>query len=386
MEDKNLNSVNVNQEAVEKLKQDLSKIREETGILGRAKPLSEFLSQEIPPTRMILSPWLPSPGLVMFYGLRGHGKSWVLQSLALSLAMGTKFMRWKPDRPWRVLYLDGELPESLLMKRFKLLLGSKWKTKANKHHANLRVICTASFKFPGGYLNLADKEHREMLREEIEHRVEAQSDEEEDDEEVEESFIPEVIFLDNVSSLFLGIEESSNSDWSEINRWLIQLRDMVLGEKSRGVSIILAHHAGKKGVNVGPRGASAIEGALDTSISIEAKEAHGLDATLKFQKERHLNAEPRKFDFKLEAMELDDPSDDYQLEITTRDYTNSDVEALCGALERGAMGREELEKELGWPKNRFYDARKVALGEGRIRQEKRGGPLELELISASEEF
>jgi putative DNA primase/helicase len=68
----------------------------------------------------------------------------------------------------------------------------------------------------------------------------------------------ELLILDNLSSLTVGLRENDSDAWSPIQQWLLQLR-------RRGISVLIVHHAGKGGEQ---RGTSRREDVLDTSISL----------------------------------------------------------------------------------------------------------------------
>jgi hypothetical protein len=56
----------------------------------------------------------------------------------------------------------------------------------------------------------------------------------------------ELLVIDNLSSLTVGVRENDSDAWGEIQEWLLRLR-------RRGVSVLLIHHSGKTG---GQRGSS----------------------------------------------------------------------------------------------------------------------------------
>jgi putative DNA primase/helicase len=49
----------------------------------------------------------------------------------------------------------------------------------------------------------------------------------------------EVVFLDNIFSLFPGLDLKSDTDWGPVNEWLLRLR-------AKGLTLILLHHPPKK--------------------------------------------------------------------------------------------------------------------------------------------
>jgi putative DNA primase/helicase len=50
----------------------------------------------------------------------------------------------------------------------------------------------------------------------------------------------ELLILDNLSSLTAGLRENDSDAWSPIQEWLLRLR-------RRGISVLIVHHAGKRG-------------------------------------------------------------------------------------------------------------------------------------------
>ena len=77
---------------------------------------SDFLTTQFPPREMVLSPILPSQGLAMLYSRRGVGKTYLTLGIAHAVARGGSFLRWSAPNAHRVLYVEGELPSSLLQK------------------------------------------------------------------------------------------------------------------------------------------------------------------------------------------------------------------------------------------------------------------------------
>jgi len=47
----------------------------------------------------------------------------------------------------------------------------------------------------------------------------------------------ELLILDNLSSLTVGLRENDSDGWSPIQEWLLRLR-------RRGISVLIVHHAG----------------------------------------------------------------------------------------------------------------------------------------------
>ncbi|HRK72518.1 MAG TPA: AAA family ATPase, partial [Micropepsaceae bacterium] len=66
--------------------------------------------KDFPPREMVLTPLLPAQGLMMIYGPRGKGKTWLSLSIAHAIASGGEvFEGWHAPKPRRILVVDGEM-------------------------------------------------------------------------------------------------------------------------------------------------------------------------------------------------------------------------------------------------------------------------------------
>ena len=77
--------------------------------------LAELLESQFPNRQHLLFPWLREQESCMVYADTGVGKSLFALSAALAIAGGGEFLGWKAEwrasgEPWRVLYIDGEMP------------------------------------------------------------------------------------------------------------------------------------------------------------------------------------------------------------------------------------------------------------------------------------
>ena len=79
--------------------------------------LSELLNYDVAPRSYLLEPWLPEQGLVMIYAARDAGKTWFALWLANAVSLGRTFIKWTAPRPRKVLYIDGEMPLSMMKER-----------------------------------------------------------------------------------------------------------------------------------------------------------------------------------------------------------------------------------------------------------------------------
>jgi putative DNA primase/helicase len=119
----------------------------------RLQPLgvTDFLKLDIKPREMLLGPILPQKGLVMLYGTRGTGKTMVALGLAYALATGTGFLKWRADKPRKVLLVDGEMPAAALQERLSWYAVG---TNADPGD-NLKILCGDLIEL-GGVGNVGD--------------------------------------------------------------------------------------------------------------------------------------------------------------------------------------------------------------------------------------
>jgi hypothetical protein len=109
---------------------------------------------------------------------------------------------------------------------------------------------------------------------------------------------PELIIIDNLSSMTLGVDENSNSEQDSLIRFMLQLRHL-------GYSVVLIHHSGKNGEQ---RGASRREDQLDTviklSASAEPSPMGNAKFLLEFSKKRGRMPTPAVLECELIEMEV----------------------------------------------------------------------------------
>ena len=203
----------------------------------RVTPLGmrAFMELVFPPRRFLLQPWLTTTGLVMMDAQAGHGKTWLALSVAYAVASGTPLLGWEIEQRGRVLYVDGELPGSLLQKRLRAL-GPQLSDK------ELLVLSRSQFEMRGLMMpDLGTKEGREYL------------------DEIIDEYRIDLIILDSVSTLVRSGVDNDVESWRAIQEWS-------LTHRAQGRAVIYLHHHGRSG---NPRGTSAREIVLDARIKLE---------------------------------------------------------------------------------------------------------------------
>ena len=197
--------------------------------------LDEFLEMELPKREFVIKPFLPQKGLIEVYAAPGIGKTTFAITFSIAAALGQSFLHWEVKRPWKVIYIDGEMEASDMRERIT----------AAANYFNVKPTNIENFQILSADLNdgvlpdigniLAHERYKSMFE------------------------WAEVIILDNISSLWISSKENDADAWSPIRKWLSEI-------KSTGRSVVLIHHANKSGTS---RGSSKRHDALDTVIRLE---------------------------------------------------------------------------------------------------------------------
>jgi RecA-family ATPase len=183
---------------------------------ARAVDLAELLAHEFPVREYILDPVLTLGSLNMLYAWRGIGKTHVALGIAYAAASGEQFLNWKAARPFKVLYIDGEMPGESLQARLASIVAASEKRPAEGY---FRVL---TIDLMGGLMpDLATREGQAAIAEECE--------------------LAELIIVDNLSCLLRGSgRENEAESWLLAAEWALSMR-------SKGKSVLFVHRAGKDG-------------------------------------------------------------------------------------------------------------------------------------------
>jgi putative DNA primase/helicase len=235
----------------------------------RAVKAGDFLCIEIKPREMLLEPILPVQGLAMLHAKRGVGKTHIALGIAVAVASGKDFLRWKTPGPHKVLFVDGELPASVLQQWVAETVAA---VGADEVGDNLAIITPDLQEY--GIPDLATVGGQLALEEHIQSA--------------------DLVILDNLSALVRAGNENEAESWLPLQAWALDLR-------RRGKSLLFVHHSGRSG---NPRGTSKREDLLDTVIALRHSPSYraneGLHAELHFEKTRHFHgkgAEPFEVEF-----------------------------------------------------------------------------------------
>lgn len=227
----------------------------------RAFDLADFICHEFPPREQMLSPWLPTKGLVMVFAPRGVGKTFFSLNVAYAVASGGSFLKWSAPKPRKVILLDGEMTGGQLQERLESIIE---KNPAGPEPGFFKLIPFDAF-VDGITPDLSTEEGQALIEPHLGDS--------------------ELIVVDNLSTLCRSGKENEAESWGKIQHWS-------LTQRKRGRSILFVHHAGKGGEQ---RGTSRREDVLDTVIRLSHPEDYepsdGARFVVSFTKSRGFHGE-----------------------------------------------------------------------------------------------
>ncbi len=221
--------------------------------------LGEIAEQKFKPFEMFLSPWVHDETLSLLVGPRGSGKTWIAMAIAQAIASGSRFGRWETVNRTNVLYLEGEMPLRMVSKRFQQVDAS-----AEKGSVGGAITIVSCDHFQERALpNISDpKNHEYYDRLFLSHKV---------------------IVIDNLLNCARPIDGRDQ----ELQVWQ-RTASFLKAQRSKGKAIILLHHTGKSGAQMGTM---VKENDVDTFLMISPemdRKAKGFGAEIRFDKARYL--------------------------------------------------------------------------------------------------
>lgn len=209
--------------------------------------LGQLYTMDFKPIEWFLRPFVQDSSINLVYAERGAGKTFLLISMAMAIASGWEFLRFKADKPRKVLYVDGEMDHREMLQRFKLLENGFKIEGKTVNHENLHMFL---------YGLQGDNPMPDISKQEDWKKI---------DDEIEKTGA-EVIIMDNISCLYTVFKENESGAWKFFNMWSLRHR-------RKGRAIIWVHHTGKD-KNRGPRGSSSIELHINNSLFLSVPYDH----------------------------------------------------------------------------------------------------------------
>ena len=153
---------------------------------------ADLLKKDLPPTEFLLGTWLPMQSFGMVYAPAGAGKSWFVMALAVAIAQGNeRVLGWTVNKQVPVLYVDGEMTLADIKDRFQKL--------SPRGMENVYVLPSEGLFSDGCPLSLEKHEDQEAFEDLLNLLA-------------EEGQRPQLIILDNLSSLRNSVNENDNSE------------------------------------------------------------------------------------------------------------------------------------------------------------------------------
>jgi hypothetical protein len=304
-------------------------------------PLSaaKFLSLELPPRQMIISPWLHEKGLVMIYSRRGVGKTLLGMTSGYAIAAGADFLGFALKEPRKVLYIDGEMPAQTMQERLAAIVSGFSGQPPTEDHFRILLSDLSESGLP----DLASPEGQAFI-----------------DARVGDA---EVIILDNVSTLVRSGKENEAEAWLPIQSWTLRHR-------RAGRAVVLLHHAGKGGAQ---RGTSRREDVLDAVIALRHPADYSPDQGCRFE----LHYEKCRGFYGKDAQPFEagyQVSGDGVAVWTRKEIVDAEMDRVIAALKDGMSIREAAD-ELGFHRSKVERLRRKATEAGKLAPTVGGTPV-----------
>lgn len=229
-----------------------------------------LLSRECAPIEYAICPLLSKRGTGEIYGWRGVGKSLISSDMAVKIAVGDPMLwgghrggggHWAVSRPFRQLYVYGEMDESEIQERMRTI--AKMRGVEVPTDEQLGTICMDYQK------NWRPKISTARDRKYIEQRV------------FDGGY--EGLWLDNLSTLWPVAGEAESERDAILAEWYTDLNQ-------RGIWVIWLHHAGKGGEQ---RGGSQKEDMLSFVLKLHRPRKEEMRVIASIEKNRHKCDDPQ---------------------------------------------------------------------------------------------
>ena len=265
--------------------------------------LADFLRMELPPRRVMLSPWLSEKAIAMIYSLRGVGKTLLSLSAGYAVASGSGFLGWSAPDPRRVLYIDGEMPAVEMQRRLATIVAGFEREADPSFFRMLSADAGAQ-----GLPDLATRDGQYAF-----------------DDAIGDA---ELVILDNISTLVRAGKENEAESWATVQDW-------ALAHRRAGRALLFVHHAGK---GVAQRGTSKREDVLDSVVALRRPEnyvpSQGARFEVHFEKARgFLGADAQPIEARYEVR-------DGAAMWTRATISDAELDRVIGALAEGLTVRE----------------------------------------------
>jgi KaiC/GvpD/RAD55 family RecA-like ATPase len=211
--------------------------------------LGALLDLHMPPRTHLLSPWLREQESVLVWAAAGVGKTMLTLSLALAMAGGGSLLGWTAPQPRRVLLIDGEMPLDDLQGRLRALAGTVEGMDLGEARRNLQVLARHHQHPDVAFPDFGAQDQQEAIVKLI------------------RSYRPDVVILDNLSTLATLDDENGAAETQRIVRLLARL-------KQAKIAVVVVHHSGKSGTQF--RGSSMLATTFEAILGLTREKGQDL--------------------------------------------------------------------------------------------------------------
>jgi KaiC/GvpD/RAD55 family RecA-like ATPase len=204
--------------------------------------LGDLLDRKIEPLNYIFGWLINEESYGLMPGHRGTGKTWLSLTIAYAVSAGKEMEPWGKGAGVKTVYLDGEMAESKLQERLKMITRrDPHETSRNRGAENLQIICRNSAENIEVLKDLDTYEGQSLISERL-------------------PLDTKLVIIDNLAawcpSLLKGKEMNDS-----LYKWIKQLQ-------KRGIAVLVVHHTNKAG---GSYGSIIKEFAADYVLSLHPR-------------------------------------------------------------------------------------------------------------------
>ena len=238
--------------------------------------LHDFMERQFTKAECLMSPWLESGTLNMFYAKPGIGKSLLALHVAYSIASGGNIeaLKWEAKESNVVLYLDGELRGESIQKDLRCIANDDITYSIGKN-----LIVSTLEDVSNDNVDIGTPVWQKTIDDIIRMRR------------------PKLVIIDNILTFVRSGKSNDLDFWNRITGW-------TKSHTKRGVSFLFIHHENKHGNT--SYGTSAIENSMSSIIALSRQnndlsdgESEEKDAAeeisttfiLEYKKNRYANSE-----------------------------------------------------------------------------------------------
>jgi putative DNA primase/helicase len=302
-------------------------------LISSIVPFSTLKDQGVPKRLPILGDWFNEADYGIIYAQRGVGKTWFSMGMASAINTGGSFGPWQVHDTPGVLYVDGEMPAHSLHERMSGMGSDDFMLCLNHevlHHKGEKVLNL-------GVREMQDAVTRACLEKDV-----------------------KVVFLDNLSSLVMGVAEDKADDWETMLEWFLKLR-------RHGIAVVLILHGGRSNKNA--RGTSRREDHASWVIKLD-REAHdagdessGARFVSRFEKNRNAQNDPPVIQWHFQT--------DAEGKVTIEHTTCDPLETVIEWVGNGLTGANQIAEAMGISAGTVSKMATKAISLGRLKKDNR---------------